>query len=170
MDNTPKYLDRPTPQAETPPVVPDAEGTAADDRPAAYPRMRRNPPSVRLRLADGPIELADVEAHSAAELAERFAGLQRAAQERLLATSRLAVYLWHGGAWWNLSDDLAHAVAWHGGAVRATPDEIQRFAGAPLSRFDWLYEAARQMQRLLEAASMTHPETNTLASLENQHR
>ncbi len=123
------------------------------DRPPTHRSRGQHRQDMQLRLADGPAALAVFEARTEEEFAERLVRIQRTLKDQLQTTARLEVHLWHNDAWWNLSDDLAQFFAWGLETGRATPDETRRFVGAPLSRLDWLYRAARQMQRLLDAAS-----------------
>lgn len=114
----------------------------------ARPRSAAQPPShMRLRVIEGETVWAVFDVENAQDLERHLAQLTAT-----WAAKRPEVHLWYGNAWWNLSDDLAQYAAWGIGLGRPTDTEARRFAGAPLSRPDWLYDAARQMQRLLDAA------------------
>ncbi len=108
---------------------------------------------MRLRLMDGTTELAFLEVDSAEALAEALSHIQSECGGRLETAASLQVHLWHNQAWWNLSDDLSQFFAWMIEAGTATVDETRAFAAAPLSRPEWLFEAARQMQKLLVVAT-----------------
>ena len=82
-----------------------------------------------------------------------FSLIQIEYEARLETATSLQVHLWYNQAWWNLSDDLSQFFAWIIEAGMATFDETRAFAAAPLSRPDWLFEAARQMKNLLAVAS-----------------
>ncbi len=112
---------------------------------------------MRLRLMDGSTEVAVLEITSAEELAEVLTHVQDEVRDRLLATEPLQIHVWHNDAWWNLSDDLSQFFAWIIEAGAGTLDETRAFAAAPLSRSDWLFEAAQQMKKLLDVASEVYP-------------
>ena len=106
---------------------------------------------------DGGDELAVVEVDSAEALAEALSRIQSEYGDRLHTATALQVHLWYNRAWWNLSDDLSQFFAWLIEASAATIDETRAFAAAPFSRPDWLFEAARQMKKLLVAATECLP-------------
>lgn len=133
MDDMEVYLDTPPPQASA-----FATWARSDAQPFS---------PMRLRVTDGNTVRAVLDVETAQDLDRHLAQLSAT-----LPAQRLEVHLWHGNAWWNLSDDLAQYAAWRVGPGRPTEAEARRFAGAPLSRPDWLYDAACQMQRLLDAA------------------
>ena len=108
---------------------------------------------MRLRLMDGTTELAVLEVESAEALASALSHIQSEYGGRLETAASLQVHLWHNQAWWNLSDDLSQFFAWMIEAGTATVDETRAFAAAPLNRPEWLFEAARQMQKLLVVAT-----------------
>lgn len=112
---------------------------------------------MRLRLMDGTTELAVLEVDSAEALAEALSHIQSEYGGRLETTASLQVHLWHNQAWWSLSDDLSQFFAWIMEVGTATFDETRAFVAAPLSRPDWLFEAARQMKKLLEVATEGPP-------------
>ncbi|MFQ5571643.1 MAG: hypothetical protein ACE5G0_18335 [Rhodothermales bacterium] len=106
---------------------------------------------MRIRLIDGGRELAVLEVRSADELSTKLT--RDTLRKRVFSAEQLQVHLWHSGAWWNLSEDLSEFFSWIIETGEASFDETRQFAKAPLSRSDWLYEAARQMQTLLTVAS-----------------
>ena len=106
-----------------------------------------------LRLMDGSAELAEIEADSAEALAEVLSHIQSESGDRLQTAASLQVPMWYNQAWWTLSDDLSQFFTWIFEAGTATVDETRAFAAAPLSRPEWLFEAARQMQKLLVVAT-----------------
>ncbi len=108
---------------------------------------------MRLRLMDGGAELAVLEVDSAEALAEVLSHIQSEYGDRLHTAASLQVHLWHNQAWWNLSDDLSQFFAWNIEAGTATFDETRAFVVAPLSHPEWLFEAARQMKKLLVVAT-----------------
>ncbi|MCH7567299.1 MAG: hypothetical protein IH787_06550 [Nitrospirae bacterium] len=108
---------------------------------------------MRLRLMDGSAELAVIEVDSAEALAEVLSHIQSEYGGRLETTASLQVHLWHNQAWWSLSDDLSQFFAWIMEVGTATFDETRAFVAAPLTRPDWLFEAARQMKKLLVVAT-----------------
>jgi len=112
---------------------------------------------MRLRLMNGSTEVAVLEITSAEELAEVLPCVQNEVRDRLLATEPLQIHVWHNDAWWNLSDDLSQFFAWIIETRAGTLDETRAFAAAPLSRSDWLFEAAQQMKKLLDVASEVYP-------------
>ena len=106
---------------------------------------------------DGDAKLAVLEVDSAEALAEVLCHVQSECGERLQTAASLQVHIWYNQAWWNLSDDLSQFFAWIIEAGTATFDETRAFAAAPLSRPDWLFEAARQMKKLLVVATASPP-------------
>ncbi len=102
---------------------------------------------------DGRTEVAVLDVMSAVELAEVLPCIQDDVGDRLLVAAPLQVHVWHRNAWWNLSDDLSQFFAWIIETGTGTHDETRAFAAAPLSRPDWLFEAARQMKKLLDVAT-----------------
>lgn len=102
---------------------------------------------------DGGVRLAVLEGDSVEALAEELARTQREYGDRLQKAVSLQVHLWHTQAWWSLSDDLSQFCTWIIDARMASFDETCVFVAAPLSRPEWLFEAARQMKQLLEAAT-----------------
>ena len=110
---------------------------------------------MRLRLMDGCTELAVVAVDSAEALAEVLCHIRSEHGERVQAAASLQVHLWYDQAWWNLSDDLSQFFVWSIEAGTATFDETRAFAAAPLSRPDWLFEAARQMEKLLAVVAVS---------------
>ncbi len=115
---------------------------------------------MRLRLLDGSTEVAVLDVVSAEELAKVLSGIQDDVEDRLLVAVPLRVHVWHLGAWWNLSDDLSQFFAWIMETGAGTLDETRAFAAAPLSRSDWLFEAAGQMKKLLDVATEVQPNEN----------
>ena len=112
---------------------------------------------MRLRLMDGSDELAVIELDSAEALAEVLSHIQSEYGDRLQTAASLQVHMWYNQAWWNLSDDLSQFFTWIIEAGTATVDETRAFAAAPLSRPEWLFEAARQMQKMLVVATEGSP-------------
>ncbi len=112
---------------------------------------------MRLRLMDGSAELVVIEVDSAEALAEVLSHIQSECEDRLHTAASLQVHIWYNQAWWNLSDDLSQFFTWIIEAGTATVDETRAFAAAPLSRPAWLFEAARQMQKLLVVATEGPP-------------
>ena len=111
---------------------------------------------MRLRLMDDGVEMAVLEIASAEELRDI---LTHAEGERLRAVRHLHVHLWHDYAWWNLSDDLSQFFTWVIETGIGTLEETRAFAAAPLSRPDWLFEAALQMKKLLDIVTdVSHSE------------
>ena len=106
---------------------------------------------------NGSTEVAVLEITSAEELAEVLPCVQNEVRDRLLATEPLQIHVWHNDAWWNLSDDLSQFFAWIIETKAGTLDETRAFAAAPLSRSDWLFEAARQMKKLLDVVTGEQP-------------
>ena len=106
---------------------------------------------MRLRLTCGYLEAEILDVSSQEDLAEVLA--RRSTAASLLPSQ---IHLWHNEAWWNLTDDLAPFLHWIIETQDVDLDEARRFAEDPLDRPDWLFEAARQMQRLLDAAE-AHP-------------
>ena len=102
---------------------------------------------------DGSTEVALVDVTSAEALAEVLPHIQDKARDWRLVVSPLQVHVWHRHAWWNLSDDLSQFFVWIIETGTGTLDETRAFAAAPLSRPDWLFEAARQMKKLLDVAT-----------------
>lgn len=111
--------------------------------------------SMRLRFMAGRSEIASLEVASAQELAEKlthvFPDLEHAPQ----SVTGVEVHLRHKNAWWNLTNDLAEFNAWIVEARGASLEATRQFAKAPLSRPDWLFEAAVQLGRLLDATGKT---------------
>ena len=107
---------------------------------------------MRLRLTSGYLGDEILDVSSKEGLAEVLA--QRAPAESLLPCQ---IHLWHNDAWWNLTDDLGPFLHWIVETQGVEMDEARRFASAPLLRPDWLFEAACQMQRLLDAAESHSP-------------
>jgi hypothetical protein len=105
---------------------------------------------------DGDAEVAVLEVRSAKELTEALVHVQDNDRDRLYAAKHLQFHVWHDAAWWNLSDDLSQFFAWIIETRAGTLDETRAFAEAPLSRSDWLYEAAWQMKKLLAVATEGH--------------
>ena len=112
---------------------------------------------MRLRFMDGSTEVAVSEIGSVEELTRVLSYVKDNVGDRLHAAEALQVHVWHNGAWWNLSDDLSQFFAWIIETGAGTLEETRAFAAAPLSRPDWLFEAARQMQKLLDIASDVQP-------------
>ena len=106
---------------------------------------------------DGRTEVAVLDIASAEDLAEVLPCVQDNVGDRLLVAVPLQVHVWHRHAWWNLSDDLSQFFAWIIETGAGTLDETRAFAAAPLSRSDWLFEAARQMKKLLDVATEVKP-------------
>ena len=106
---------------------------------------------------DGGDELAVLEVDSAEALAEALSHIQSEGGDRLQTAASLQVHIWHNHAWWNLSDDLSQFFAWIIEAGTATFEETRAVAAAPFSRPDWLFEAARQMEKLLIVATEGPP-------------
>ncbi|MDX1546186.1 MAG: hypothetical protein R3247_04325 [Rhodothermales bacterium] len=98
-----------------------------------------------------------IDAETAAEMAsaldERLAAVQSPRRR-----NAAKVHLWHGDAWWNLTDDLTHFADWLQAMPGTDPAEVHRFTEAPLERPDWLFLAAAQMRRLLDAAADAAPQ------------
>ncbi len=103
---------------------------------------------------DGRTELAVLEVESAEALASALFHIESECEGRIESAASLQVHLWHNQAWWNLSDDLSQFFAWIIEAGRATFDETCAFVAAPLTRPDWLFEAAGQMKKLLVVATV----------------
>ncbi len=112
---------------------------------------------MRLRFMDGNTEVAVSEIGSQEELTRVLTYVQDNVGDRLHAAEALQVHVWHNKAWWNLSDDLSQFFAWTIETGAGSLDETRAFAADPLSRPDWLFEAARQMQKLLDIASDIQP-------------
>ena len=112
---------------------------------------------MRLRFMDGSTEVAVSEIGSVEELARVLSYVRGEVGDRLHAAGALQVHVWHNDAWWNLSDDLSQFFAWIIETGAGSLDETRAFAADPLSRPGWLFEAARQMQKLLEVASAIQP-------------
>ena len=112
---------------------------------------------MRLRLMEGRTEVAVLEIASAEELNEELVLIRELVGDWLFTTPHLRVHLWHDAAWWNLSDDLSQFFTWIIETGAGTPEETRAFTSAPLSRPDWLFEAAWQMKTLLEVATEMHP-------------
>ena len=112
---------------------------------------------MRLRLMSGNATVAELNIGSASELRESLAVLQDLSEEQLDCAGPLQVHLWHNNAWWSLSDDLAHFFAWIIETKAAPVAEARLFSANPLSRPDWLYEAAQQMKVLLDVATEMQP-------------
>lgn len=112
---------------------------------------------MRLRFVDSGTEVAVSEIASSEELAEVLTSMHNNVGDRLRAAEALQVHVWYNQAWWNLSDDLSQFFAWIIETGAGSLDETRAFAAAPLSRPDWLFEAARQMQNLLDIASDVQP-------------
>ena len=112
---------------------------------------------MRLRLMEGSTEVAVVEIASAEELKEGLALIRELVGNWLFSTPHLRVHLWHDAAWWNLSDDLSQFSTWIIETGAGTLEETRAFTTAPLSRPDWLFEAAWQMKTLLEVATEMQP-------------
>ena len=113
---------------------------------------------MRLRFMDGSTEVAVLEIASSEELTQvLLAYMQDDVGGRLRSAEALQVHLWHNKAWWNLSDDLSQFFAWIIETGAGSLDETRVFAAAPLSRPDWLFEAARQMKKLLDVAADIQP-------------
>ena len=110
---------------------------------------------MRLRLMDGATELAVLEVESAEALSSALFHIE--SEGRLETATSLQVHLWHNQAWWSLSDDLSQFFAWIMEVGTATFDETRAFVAAPLTRPDWLFEAARQMKKLLVVATEGPP-------------
>ena len=106
---------------------------------------------MRLRLTCGFLEAEILDVASQEALAEALARRTRA--DSVLPSQ---IHLWHNEAWWNLTDDLEPFLHWIIATQGVKVLDARRFAEAPLHRPDWLFEAARQMQRLLDAAE-AHP-------------
>jgi len=106
---------------------------------------------------DGSTEVAVCEIGSSEELTKVLTHVQDDVGARLQAADALQVHLWYNNAWWNLSDDLSQFFAWIIETGAGTLDETRIFAAAPLSRPDWLFEAAQQMKKLLEVATEMQP-------------
>lgn len=75
------------------------------------------------------------------------------------------LHLWHGDAWWNLTDDLTHFADWLQAMPGTDPVAVRHFVEAPLDRPDWLFLAAAQMRRLLDAAADAAPKERDTPSL-----
>ena len=112
---------------------------------------------MRLRLMDGRTEVAVLDVASAEELAEMLPCVRDGLGDRLLRQKPVQVHVQHRQAWWNLSDDLSQFFAWIIETGVGSLDETRAFAAAPLSRPDWLFEAARQMKKLLDVATEVPP-------------
>ena len=105
---------------------------------------------------DGRTEVAVLDITSAEELAEVLPRVQDEVGDRLPGATPLQVHVQHRQAWWNLSDDLSQFFAWIIETGAGSLDETRAFAAAPLSRPDWLFEAAWQMTKLLDVATEVH--------------
>ncbi len=151
------YLNSRTLQSGNRDIVPESDRC----RDVACSRMHRwvglEHYIMRLRLMDASDELAVIELDSAEALAEVLSHIQSEYGERLQTAASLQVHMWYNQAWWNLSDDLSQFFTWIIEAGTATVDETRAFAAAPLSRPEWLFEAARQMQKMLVVATEGSP-------------
>lgn len=107
---------------------------------------------MRLRLTSGYLDAEIIDVSSQEELARALA--RRTTASPLLPSQ---IHLWHNNAWWNLTDDLAPFLNWIIETQGVDVAEARRFGEAPLQRPDWLFEAACQMQRLLDATEALPP-------------
>lgn len=112
---------------------------------------------MRLRLLSGNANMAELSIGSAAELRESLTALPGFSEAQSDPIEHLQVHLWHNHAWWSLSDDLEQFFAWIIETKAATVAETRLFSANPLSRPDWLFEAAQQMKILLEVATEMQP-------------
>ena len=107
---------------------------------------------MRLRFVAGRTELASLEVASAQELADKLVHVFPNLEYDPESIPAIDVHLRYRDAWWNLTSDLEEFNAWIVEAKGASPAATVRFSKNPLSRPDWLYEAAVQLGRLLDAA------------------
>jgi len=105
-----------------------------------------------LKLLDDGAPMAVLNVDSTEELEAALTRVQAEQGTRFLEDAQPQIHLWHNEAWWNLSDDIAQFHVWSVETGRASLNETRAWADDPFSRSDLLFEAARQMKKLLEAA------------------
>ena len=109
---------------------------------------------LQVRLCNRYIEAVDFEAHTRAEFIRNLRWATRQLPEAQAGPQGWQVHLFYGEEWWDLSANLPAFCRWMLERGRSSFDEIDGFMQVPVSRPEWLYEAAEQMSRLLRAADL----------------
>lgn len=111
--------------------------------------------SYRLALKNAGATPTVLPAHSP----EAFAKAYRAARATAPDHPPSALLVWHHEAWWDVSANLPAFWRWLVDTGRATPQRSKEYARDPWEHPELLFEASRQLVRLVEAV---HPGTGTL--------
>lgn len=103
---------------------------------------------MEFRLTEGRHELVVFNASDGNELAEALLAHGAGGE-----VQGIHVHLWHSDAWWNLTSDLSQFATWLVEAKQMSPEDVAHFEAKPWQMPELLWEAACQLQRLLDAAT-----------------
>ncbi len=108
---------------------------------------------MKLRLVERGREYHEFEAPSVEDLAHYLEHVARSKEQTAEALAGMHLHLWHSDTWWDLTKDLSPFTSWLMDVIDAEPEDVRRFMEHPFEYPDWLFLAAVQMKRLLDAAT-----------------